>query len=294
MNLAAVEEMEARFPDTDLVLLESGGDNLTLTFSPALIDFFIYVIDVAAGDKIPRKNGPGITQSDILVINKTDLAPYVGASLQVMDDDSPDDARRQALRVHQLQDRRGHRRAGAADPRERALRHGPSGTCLNAARGARAGALPGRADAAAERLVRQERPSCASASSGAAIARCSRRCTAGRRSSSSRRSTGTRRCPGCPASASSPTPAASCRATATSSRSRSPPARAGACHDAVGDAHPRDGRQLRDPGPDHHARGGRLSRIHPAPDHPAPPSPLRSAAPGSASTRRRRCSIPRC
>jgi len=88
MNLAAVEEMEAKFPDSDLVLLESGGDNLTLTFSPALIDFFIYVIDVAAGDKIPRKNGPGITQSDILVINKTDLAPYVGASLKVMEDDS--------------------------------------------------------------------------------------------------------------------------------------------------------------------------------------------------------------
>jgi urease accessory protein len=70
------------------VLIESGGDNLTLTFSPALVDFFIYVIDVAAGDKIPRKNGPGITQSDILVINKTDLAPYVGASLEVMDHDS--------------------------------------------------------------------------------------------------------------------------------------------------------------------------------------------------------------
>ena len=88
MNLAAVEDMEARFPDTDVVLIESGGDNLTLTFSPALVDFFIYVIDVAAGDKIPRKNGPGITQSDILVINKTDLAPYVGASLEVMDKDS--------------------------------------------------------------------------------------------------------------------------------------------------------------------------------------------------------------
>ncbi|HVZ09961.1 urease accessory protein UreG [Rhodopila sp.] len=88
MNLAAVEEMEAKFPDSDLVLIESGGDNLTLTFSPALIDFFIYVIDVGAGDKIPRKNGPGITQSDILVINKTDLAPYVGASLKVMDDDT--------------------------------------------------------------------------------------------------------------------------------------------------------------------------------------------------------------
>ena len=73
MNIAAVEEMEARFPDGDVVLIESGGDNLTLTFSPALVDFFIYVIDVAAGDKIPRKDGPGISQSDILVINKTDL-----------------------------------------------------------------------------------------------------------------------------------------------------------------------------------------------------------------------------
>lgn len=88
MNLAAVEDMESSFPDTDVVLIESGGDNLTLTFSPALVDYFIYVIDVAAGDKIPRKNGPGITQSDILVINKTDLAPYVGASLEVMDRDS--------------------------------------------------------------------------------------------------------------------------------------------------------------------------------------------------------------
>ena len=88
MNIAAVEDMEARFPETDVVLIESGGDNLTLTFSPALVDYFIYVIDVAAGDKIPRKNGPGITKSDILVINKTDLAPYVGASLDVMDHDS--------------------------------------------------------------------------------------------------------------------------------------------------------------------------------------------------------------
>ena len=79
MNIAAVEEMEARFPD---------GDNLTLTFSPALVDFFIYVIDVAAGDKIPRKDGPGISQSDILVINKTDLAPYVRADLEVMRRDS--------------------------------------------------------------------------------------------------------------------------------------------------------------------------------------------------------------
>jgi urease accessory protein len=88
MNLAAVEELEERFPDTDVVLIESGGDNLTLTFSPALVDFYLYVIDVAAGDKIPRKMGPGIAQSDILVINKADLAPYVGASLEVMDADS--------------------------------------------------------------------------------------------------------------------------------------------------------------------------------------------------------------
>jgi urease accessory protein len=88
MNLAAVEDMERSFPDSDVVLIESGGDNLTLTFSPALVDYFIYVIDVAAGDKIPRKNGPGITHSDILVINKTDLAPYVGASLDVMKADS--------------------------------------------------------------------------------------------------------------------------------------------------------------------------------------------------------------
>ena len=88
MNIAAVEEMEARFPDGDVVLIESGGDNLTLTFSPALVDFFVYVIDVAAGDKIPRKDGPGISQSDILVINKTDLAPYVHADLEVMRRDS--------------------------------------------------------------------------------------------------------------------------------------------------------------------------------------------------------------
>ena len=88
MNLAAVEDMEEQFPDTDVVFIESGGDNLTLTFSPALVDYFIYVIDVAAGDKIPRKDGPGISQSDILVINKIDLAPYVDADLEVMRRDS--------------------------------------------------------------------------------------------------------------------------------------------------------------------------------------------------------------
>jgi urease accessory protein len=88
MNLAAVEDMEERFPGSDVILIESGGDNLTLTFSPALVDYFIYVIDVAAGDKIPRKDGPGISRSDLLVINKIDLAPYVKASLAVMEADS--------------------------------------------------------------------------------------------------------------------------------------------------------------------------------------------------------------
>ncbi len=88
MNIAAVEELEGKYPDSDVIFIESGGDNLTLTFSPALADFYIYVIDVAGGDKIPRKNGAGVCQSDILVINKTDLAPYVGASLEVMDSDS--------------------------------------------------------------------------------------------------------------------------------------------------------------------------------------------------------------
>jgi urease accessory protein len=88
MNLATAEEMEDCFPDSDVLFIESGGDNLTLTFSPALVDYFIYVIDVAAGDKIPRKDGPGISESDVLVINKVDLAPYVNASLQVMEADS--------------------------------------------------------------------------------------------------------------------------------------------------------------------------------------------------------------
>jgi len=88
MNLAAVDELCEHFPDLDLVLVESGGDNLSATFSPELADLTIYVIDVSAGDKIPRKGGPGITRSDLLVINKIDLAPYVGASLEVMDRDA--------------------------------------------------------------------------------------------------------------------------------------------------------------------------------------------------------------
>jgi len=88
INLAAVADMRAKFPDLDLVLIESGGDNLAAMFSPELADLTIYVIDVAAGDKIPSKGGPGITRSDLLVINKIDLAPHVGASLEVMERDA--------------------------------------------------------------------------------------------------------------------------------------------------------------------------------------------------------------
>ncbi len=84
INMAAIEEMRRRFPALDLILVESGGDNLAATFSPELADLTIYVIDVAGGEKIPRKGGPGVTRSDLLVINKIDLAPYVGASLEVM------------------------------------------------------------------------------------------------------------------------------------------------------------------------------------------------------------------
>jgi urease accessory protein len=88
INLAAVAQMQRQFPNLDLVLIESGGDNLAATFSPELADLTIYVIDVAAGDKIPSKGGPGITRSDLLVVNKIDLAPHVGASLEVMERDA--------------------------------------------------------------------------------------------------------------------------------------------------------------------------------------------------------------
>ena len=88
MNLAAVEDLQRRFPELDVVFIESGGDNLSATFSPELADLAIYVIDVAEGEKIPRKGGPGITRSDLLVINKIDLAPHVGASLEVMEQDT--------------------------------------------------------------------------------------------------------------------------------------------------------------------------------------------------------------
>ncbi len=88
MNLEAVDEMAARFPDVEIIFIESGGDNLSATFSPDLADVTLFVIDVAQGEKIPRKGGPGITRSDLLVINKTDLAPHVGASLEVMERDA--------------------------------------------------------------------------------------------------------------------------------------------------------------------------------------------------------------
>ncbi|MCS7293761.1 MAG: urease accessory protein UreG [Gloeomargarita sp. SKYBB_i_bin120] len=88
INLAAIQALEQQFPDLELLLVESGGDNLSATFSPELVDITIFVIDVAAGDKIPRKGGPGITKSDLLVINKIDLAPYVGADLGVMERDA--------------------------------------------------------------------------------------------------------------------------------------------------------------------------------------------------------------
>ncbi|QET02277.1 MULTISPECIES: urease accessory protein UreG [Cupriavidus] len=88
INLEAVDRMLAKFPDADVVFIESGGDNLAATFSPELSDLTIYVIDVAGGEKIPRKGGPGITKSDLLVVNKTDLAPYVGANLEIMESDT--------------------------------------------------------------------------------------------------------------------------------------------------------------------------------------------------------------
>ena len=88
MNLAAIAEMNRRFPDLDLIFIESGGDNLAATFSPELADITLYVIDVAGGEKVPRKGGPAITRSDLLIINKSDLAPYVGANLEIMESDA--------------------------------------------------------------------------------------------------------------------------------------------------------------------------------------------------------------
>ena len=111
INLEAVDRMLEKFPDADIVFIESGGDNLAATFSPELSDLTIYVIDVAAGEKIPRKGGPGITKSDLFVINKIDLAPYVGASLEVMEADTrrmrPDHAGKRPYVMSNLRTRQG-------------------------------------------------------------------------------------------------------------------------------------------------------------------------------------------
>ena len=130
INLDAVDGLSRKFPKLDLVIIESGGDNLAATFSPELADLCIYVIDVAGGDKIPRKGGPGITQSDLLVINKTDLAPHVGASLEVMDRDARKHARPAPLRLHLhpqgRRRRRGRRLRGPRRPaRRRSSRPSP-------------------------------------------------------------------------------------------------------------------------------------------------------------------------
>jgi urease accessory protein len=117
INLAAIDEMNRLFPALDLILIESGGDNLAATFSPELADLTIYVIDVSGGEKIPRKGGPGVTRSDLLVINKIDLAPYVGFARR---DGArrQDDAQGAALRVRQYEERRGRRRDDRLHPRE--------------------------------------------------------------------------------------------------------------------------------------------------------------------------------
>ena len=106
INLAAIADMRKRFPDLDVILIESGGDNLAATFSPELADLTIYVIDVSGGEKIPRKGGPGITRSDLLVINKIDLAPFVGASLEVMARDAAAQRKSAPVRHGQHEDRR--------------------------------------------------------------------------------------------------------------------------------------------------------------------------------------------
>ena len=108
-NQEALDDLLKRHPDVELMFVESGGDNLAATFSPELVDKVIYVIDVAAGDKIPRKGGPGITRSDLLVINKIDLAPHVGADLSVMDRDSKRMRGRLALSLYESQNRAGAR-----------------------------------------------------------------------------------------------------------------------------------------------------------------------------------------
>ena len=142
INLQAIAEMRKRFPDLDVIFIESGGDNLAATFSPELADITIYVIDVAGGEKVPRKGGPGITRSDLLVVNKIDLAPYVGADLDVMESDTQEDARRASLCLRRHASPQGpgpasshsSRRPAAFPPEEYAE---PSGAYVRSALGAR-------------------------------------------------------------------------------------------------------------------------------------------------------------
>ena len=293
-----------------MVLIESGGDNLTLTFSPALVDFFIYVIDVAAGDKIPRKNGPGISQSDILVINKTDLAPYVGASLEVMEHDS------RLMRgdkpfvftncrtgegIPALVDADPHDilfdlklpDAAACASRGRATRaRGPRSS--RSACGAGARRVPGRAAADARaapwarrgflRLGFERRgdrtdpgrprpPRAVPGAAGAVLGRGDAR--------------------PCRACSSSRPRAACCRATGSTLEIDARPRRAGACDHAGGDQDPRDGRQLRGADAGDHARRRRLPRVPARPADPAPPRALPAATRGSRSRRPPRCSTRR-
>ena len=126
INLAAIDDMRRRFPALDLILVESGGDNLAATFSPELADLTIYVIDVAGGEKVPRKGGPGVTRSDLLVINKIDLAPYVGASLEVMARDAALMRKTRPVRHGQHEDRRRRRRGDRVHPRQGRARGGLS------------------------------------------------------------------------------------------------------------------------------------------------------------------------
>src|SRR5436309_8784662 len=130
MNLAAIHDMNLKFPDAELVFVESGGDNLAATFSPELADLTIYVIDVAAGEKIPRKGGPGITRSDLLVINKIDLAPLVGANLEVMDRDARKMRGQRPFLFSNLKEGRGVAEVVSFIETEGGLGSGPVGSTL--------------------------------------------------------------------------------------------------------------------------------------------------------------------
>ena len=158
INLAAITQMRRKYPDLDLILIESGGDNLAATFSPELADLTIYVIDVAQGEKIPRKGGPGITRSDLLVINKIDLAPHVGASLEVMEKDTRRMRGERPFVFTNLQHRQGRGRGGA-------LRRGPGRSCVEEP-GQAPRRLQGHAPARPHRLLAHRGPPAAALSQG--------------------------------------------------------------------------------------------------------------------------------